>query len=257
MDRTIRELQRRYQQTRDLADLQTLMIHCRRAGTSLPVNLLQDAIDSNLLPSYEIDNHWTFCCAWSPDGSLLVSGSDADSGDLKLWSNSGVLISTTTLESYIDGDSPRFCAWAPDGDGIAIISSNYESLKLWRGISWDTPRTILGAGVWCCAWSSDGSLLARGGDTGFLGVWNKSSDTHTVIHHGRPIRSCSWSPDGELLAFGGVAALKLLKLQGWEEVSLMHTVGVECCAWSPDGSLLASGDVRGDLSCGIDLVEKC
>ena len=68
---------------------------------------------------------WIRCCAWSPNGAMVVSASDDET--LKLW-DATTHACTATLTghtNYVYG-----CVWSPDGRTIASCSVD-NTVKLW------------------------------------------------------------------------------------------------------------------------------
>ena len=65
------------------------------------------------------------CCAWSPNGALLVSGSDDTT--LRLWTREGEPVRTLTGHSHY----VFCCAWSPDG-ALLASGSNDNTLRLWH-----------------------------------------------------------------------------------------------------------------------------
>ena len=99
------------------------------------------------------------------------------------------------------------------------------------------------------AFSSDGKMLAAGGEDGLVHVWsltasNKVRHQFTVKRHNDWIRTLAFSPDGKMLASGDTDRRFCL----WRVAdgallftSTAHKSSVEALAFSPDGKILTSG----------------
>ncbi|HEX3147231.1 MAG TPA: pentapeptide repeat-containing protein, partial [Gemmataceae bacterium] len=87
-------------------------------------------------------------CAWSPDGTRIVSGSGDTS--LKVWD-----AATGTCRLTLQGHttSVTACAWSPDGTRI-VSGSDDNSLKVWDAATGTCRLTLQGhtTSVTACAW---------------------------------------------------------------------------------------------------------
>ena len=102
-----------------------------------------------------------------------------------------------------------------------------------------------GASVFTVAFSSDGQLLASGGDDNAAILWDVAdqNERETFIEHGSAVMSVAFSPDGLRLASACLDGFVRL----WDvanqrrRISLTHEGWVRTVAFSPDGRMLASG----------------
>jgi WD40 repeat protein len=107
------------------------------------------------------------CLAFSPDGSLLASGSWDNS--LRLWRvRDGVCLHT--IKGHRSGVLDL--AFSPDGEILAAASADY-SLRLWRVSDAARLRKLEGHTNWvnCVSFSPDGSLLASGSRDKTVRIW--------------------------------------------------------------------------------------
>ena len=180
---------------------------------------------------------WVGCCAWSPDGAMLVSASDDKT--LKLW-DASTRACTATLSGHTG--SVFGCVWSPDGHIIASCSAD-NTVKLWNAETHSCEATLEHDDVEAVslAWSPDGRLLAStGGRT--LKVWDvttrscmtsfTNTDDDTYLYFG------VWSPGGFVVLLGDTQG----KVMIWDMATRSctatltgHTDIVQWCAWSPDG----------------------
>ncbi|HXA18323.1 MAG TPA: pentapeptide repeat-containing protein, partial [Thermoanaerobaculia bacterium] len=107
-------------------------------------------------------------CAWSPDGTQLLSGSEDNT--LKMW-DARTAQELRTLAGH--GDTVSSCAWSPDGTQL-LSGSEDNTLKVWDARTGQELRTLAGhaSRVSSCAWSPDGTQLLSGSWDKTLKVWD-------------------------------------------------------------------------------------
>jgi WD40 repeat protein/subtilase family serine protease len=179
--------------------------------------------------------------AFSPDGSLLASGSWDYT--IKLWRVSdGALVRTLTHTGLVTS-----VAFSPDGSLLASGGGYGDAtIKLWRVSDGALVRTLTGhtGEVRSVSFSPDGRLLASGSWDYTIKLWRVSDGAlvRTLTHTGL-VHSVAFSPDGSLLASGSGDAIKLWRVSDGALVRTLtgHTDWVSSVAFSPDGSLIASG----------------
>jgi len=217
------------------------------------VNKPQDRSGSSLLLSGH--SQTVNDCAYSPDGTRIVSASDDNT--LKLWdSSSGQELATIVGR---DGIQLTQCAFTPDGSGIISRSwGQYpqdRKLRLWD--AWtgaevaivaeefavvDTPWLFSNDGReiivphykhLSVSNSTTGALLAKlGGHTDEITAWGYSFDG---------CRIASASRDATLKLWDASSRSEIATLSG-------HRGRVECFAFSPDGERIVSGSEDGTLN---------
>jgi serine/threonine protein kinase len=158
--------------------------------------------DGSLVRTLTGHTDGVFSVSFSPDGSLLASGSGDDT--IKLWRVSdGSLV--RTLTGHTDG--VRSVSFSPDGRLLASGSWD-NTIKLWRVSDGSLVRTLTGhtKAVWSVSFSPDGSLLASGSGDDTIKLWRVSDGSlvRTLWGHTHWVWSVSFSPDGSLLASGSV-----------------------------------------------------
>jgi WD40 repeat protein len=192
----------------DLAIL--LSLEANRVADSVETrgSLVAGLVDSPRLQTY-IRHHTgrLNSLAFSPDGTLLASGSD----DM-----------TIVLQDAASGQSlgqplAGHTGWvygvvfSPDGSLLASASAD-DTIRLWDVAS----RQSLGAPltghtepVYAVAFSPDGTLLASGGSDLTIRLWDIATRASrgkpldlTLAGHTGAVKSLAFSPDGKLLAVG-------------------------------------------------------
>jgi len=154
-----------------------------------------------LIDSYEGHEKSVNCLAFSPDQSILASGSSDNS--LKLWSYPAGVI-----QRRLDGHKNSVVSLAFSPDGSRIASTSYDStVRLWDV---DSGRQIAilnehKRNVTSVAFSRDGQILASAGLGGEVLLWEVASRKlmETLADHQVAAGSLCFSPDDEFLASSG------------------------------------------------------
>ncbi|MGH3694764.1 MAG: WD40 repeat domain-containing protein [Pseudonocardiaceae bacterium] len=100
-------------------------------------------------------------------------------------------------------------------------------------------------GVWGCAFSPTGILLATTSGDGTVRLWRVRDGTQQAVLTGHTggVWGCAFSPDGALLATASDdRTVRLWQVSDGTEHAILtgHESWVEWCAFSPDGTLLAT-----------------
>ena len=173
------------------------------------------------------------CVEFSPDGTLLASGSE--NGTIRLWdADTG-----QQLETYKGHtDAVNSIAFSPDGKTLASGSGEWglgkdTTIRLWDVPS-DRHRRNGGGGTW--------QRLAR--------LFGLGKASEVLKGHGRVVNAVAFSPDGEIIASGSDDSTIRL----WDPHNGMHLETLEghkeivnSIAFSPDGRTLASGSEDGTI----------
>jgi Tol biopolymer transport system component len=194
---------------------------------------------------FQVPNGPTLSAAFSPDGSLMVSGHNDTI--VRLWD-----VATGGLRGLLRGHMQpvRAVAFSPDGSWLASASGNPatnedSTVRLWD-VATHTQIAVLqghSGAVTSVAFSPDGRLLASGGTDNSVRLWDvASASPGTVLpSHAQPVRAVAFSPDGSWLASAGDDGLVSLWETGpGQQVTLNNTSPILALAFSPDGSLLAA-----------------
>ena len=193
------------------------------------------------LRRYEGHSSSVTACAYSPDGSRILSAS----GDktLREWDRS----SGKELRRY-EGHSSSVTACAYSPDGSRILSASWDkTLREWERSSGKELRRYEGHSsyVTACAYSPDGSrILSASGDQ-TLREWERSSGKELRRYEGHSsyVTACAYSLDGSRI----LSASFDDTLREWERSSGKelrryegHSSYVTACAYSPDGFRILS-----------------
>jgi WD40 repeat protein len=193
-----------------------------------------------------------YASAFSPDGTILASGSDDQT--IKLWRVAdGALLRTLAGHTGVI----RGVAFSPDGATLASGSAD-TTIKLWRVADGALIRTLVGhtGNVRAVAFSPDNATLVSGGHDNTVRLWSVASGAllRTLTGHANWVVSVAFSPDGTLLASGSYDhTVGLWRASDGAAVGgLNHAGSVFRVSFSPDGASLLSASA--DLTARITRV---
>jgi WD40 repeat protein len=220
----------------------------------------------NPIPSGILKGHTlkVNCLAFSPDGSILASGSV--DGTMRLWDVKSGQEKARLKAHMIGDDAYSVSSVAFSSDGKLLASGGYDlTVKLWDVSTGKQLSTLHAAhAVNSIAFSGDGKLLASGGmdrmQMGRIKLWNVATgkpvaalEGHTAqdeiigelkLNDSREVTCVAFACDDKTL--GSASADKTIKL--WDvgtsklQATLRgHQARVSCVAFSPDGMLISGG----------------
>ncbi len=193
---------------------------------------------------YSVQDHanWTFCIAWSRDGSRLITGGGDDLIHIR---NAHTLELLGTLKGH--SDDVHAIALSPDntvlysvGDDRLLIAWNVDSgEQIYSVPAHDEQIAAL-------AISPDGKMLATGSRDDTVRLWNAADGKalHTFTGHLNDVLDLDFSPDGRWLASASYDTTVMLwdvQQQTREAVIQEHKDRVFAVEFAPDSQWLWSG----------------
>ncbi|NQV25311.1 MAG: Gfo/Idh/MocA family oxidoreductase [Rhodopirellula sp.] len=191
-------------------------------------------------------DEWVASVAFSPDGSLIATGTFDELQISKLGSAQPMQTVKHKLGRV------RSLAFSPDG--TKLFAGGFRRIVIVNTATWNVEKELSGhhAYVTGLSVSADGKLLATSSEDASLRVWSLSDGTSRVLYQEKedPITGVAFSPDGRLVAMasgddtrptrpGHVRLLNVLSGDVVHEF-VKHDRAATGVAFSPDGKLVAS-----------------
>ncbi|MFZ5918305.1 MAG: WD40 repeat domain-containing protein, partial [Chloroflexota bacterium] len=200
----------------------------------------------NELASLTGHSGWVTSVAFSPDGTMLASGS----GDqMRLW----------RIQETAAMPEPTPAAVLPVIPIATPLPLSPSAISPENAQRLTTQQTLETDGVKRIAWSPDGELLAVA--TYHIRLYDGATlAPEYVIDSVQWVYSLAFSPDGSLLAAPTIDGIKLWDTTGWGELqTLAGSKDTADLAFSPDGATLATAtgntvklwDVSTALNAGV------
>jgi len=186
--------------------------------------------------------------AWSPNGSVIASGSGYRGGPIRLWdAASGKPVGA--LEAHTSWISQLIFS----ADGRRLYSAGADqTIRIWDVDQQRCLATLRGASdeVWGLALSPDSATLVSSSRDGVVAFWSAlvqpEEQMPRLIALGEFARP-AFAPAGQVLAMPRGGIVSLLDLTTFEEIEQLPALGsdVYIVVYSADGTLLVSGSRSG------------
>jgi WD40 repeat protein/serine/threonine protein kinase len=187
--------------------------------------------------------------AWSPDGSVIASGSAYLGGAIRLWdAASGEPLGT------LEGHTSWICELVFSADGRRLYSASADqTIRIWDMGQQRCLATLRGSTdeVYGLALSPDDATLASASKDGGVAFWSAhprpEEESPRLIELGKPAQpQPAFAPAGRVLAAPCAGTVTVLDPATSEVIEQIPALGadVRTVAYSADGALLASGSGR-------------
>ncbi len=192
--------------------------------------------------------------AWSPDGSVIASGSGYTGGAILLWD-----AASGNPLGKLEGHTSWICELIFSADGARLYSAGADqTIRIWDVAQQQCLATLRGSTdeVRGLALSPDGTTLASACKDGVVAFWDARPRPEEEQPRHIPLGDTwdelaqpAFAPSGRALAMPRGETVSLLDLATSEEIEQLTALGpdVLVLAYSPDGTLLVSGARNGEI----------
>ena len=212
-------------------------------------------ISSSIASILTIHKQCVFACAFSPNGSLLGTGSE--DGTAIIWEmKDGVPIDSKTVGYLVDEENSNQNDQNLATSDVGITSVDFDSTGQYFATgSFDsfirlydnqgkfiTKMGVSNHNIFTIKFSPSGKYLLSCSDDKTALVWNiPSGNIHCpYMHHTDAILGASWRDDNIFATASADNCIGICHINGQSRLYSGHQNQVTCVAWSYDGKMLAS-----------------
>lgn len=215
-----------------------------------PVTLRISSSIASILTSHK---QCVFSCAFSPNSSLLATGSE--DGSTILWSmQEGIPVDSKVVGYLVDDANTNDQAMVTSEVGITSIDFDSTGQYFATGSFDSFIRLYDNQGnflkkmgvpehnIYAIKFSPSGKYLVSGSDDKAAIVWNiPSGSIHfAYMHHTESVLCVSWRDDNIFATASADNCIGICHINGRSQLFSGHKNQVTAVAWSNDGSMLAS-----------------
>ncbi len=182
---------------------------------------------------------------WSPDGTRVLTG--GSTGGIVIWD-------VETGEQVAHGPGKE-AIWSPDGQSIASVERNSDSLSVvmvWDAETGKERLTFESDTVfetYGLDWSPDGTRIVTGGmdDTGYVWDADTGKELYRLVGHSDDIFDVDWSPDGQYIVTGSGSesgfdeTVRIWDANSGSQLTILPGAQ-RYPRWSPDSSFILTVD---------------
>ena len=192
-------------------------------------------------------------CAWSPDGALVVTGSQH--GTVRLWdARTYSAMDMPIHSSREDREAITFLSFDPHG--LWLVVGMGRQCDVWTVPAFALRKTLRGhtGTIRTAAFDSSGMYLATASDDYTVRIWGleRPEDESLKVLRGHldDVRDVAFSPDGTLVASASDDGTVLVRSICQESSTVVlegHSSMVYAARFSPRGEYLASASADGTV----------